>query len=196
MAITYKTGKYNVDARDSYFDIAKQYPNPQDATEGQVPVKGANGAIGWGTIPPISQYQNLAQQAAASAEAAASSASQAESDAASALSMSQLSQSWAVGETGARPGEDTNNSKYWAGVAEAAAEGVLPPAAVTLYNVILQDRSTGQKYALQVDDGRLRLLGIRSDIEATTPQIIDIATGLPYNLAVDNGVILIEEASA
>lgn len=35
------------------------------------------------------------------------------------------SESWAVGGTGTRPGEDTNNAKYWAGVAQGAACGVV-----------------------------------------------------------------------
>lgn len=33
-----------------------------------------------------------------------------------------LSQSWAVGGTGSRAGEDTNNSKYWAGQAQQSAQ--------------------------------------------------------------------------
>ena len=51
------------------------------------------------------------QQAPASASAAAASAT--------------LSESWAVGGTGSREGEDTNNAKYWSEQAQAIAQGQL-----------------------------------------------------------------------
>lgn len=54
-----------------------------------------------------------ADQAAASAADAAGSAEQAGLKAAEALSASGLSKSWAVGETGLREDEDTDNSKYY-----------------------------------------------------------------------------------
>ena len=54
-----------------------------------------------------------ANQAAASAADASESAEQAGLSAASALSSSALSKSWAVGETGIREGEDTDNAKYY-----------------------------------------------------------------------------------
>lgn len=60
----------------------------------------------------VEAFEELAQQhandAAASATASANSAI--------------LSDSWAEGGTGTRPGEDTNNAKYWAGVAQAVAD--------------------------------------------------------------------------
>lgn len=54
-----------------------------------------------------------ANQAAASAANASESANQADLSAAEALSSSALSKSWAIGETGIREGEDTDNSKYY-----------------------------------------------------------------------------------
>ena len=70
------------------------------------------------TAPEATTYYNLltaqvaqalqnAQNAAESATAAANSA--------------ELSESWAVGGTGSRAGEDTNNSKYWAQQSQDAA---------------------------------------------------------------------------
>ena len=70
------------------------------------------------TAPEVTNYYNLltaqvaqalqnAQNAATSATAAANSA--------------ELSESWAVGGTGSRAGENTNNSKYWAQQSQAAA---------------------------------------------------------------------------
>lgn len=49
----------------------------------------------------------------------------AEENAASAAESSTLSESWAVGGTGTRTGEDTNNSKFWSEQAAQAANGYL-----------------------------------------------------------------------
>lgn len=57
-----------------------------------------------------------ASQASAAAAAAAGSAAGAEA-------ASKTAQSWAVGGTGTRPGEDTDNAKYWAKKAQAAVGG-------------------------------------------------------------------------
>lgn len=66
-----------------------------------------------------------AKTAAESAKsAAAGSAQSAGASAQSAQASSKLSESWAVGGTGTRTGEDTNNAKYWAEQAQNAAVGV------------------------------------------------------------------------
>lgn len=57
-----------------------------------------------------------ASQASAAAAAAAGSAAGAET-------ASKTAQSWAVGGTGTRPGEDTDNAKYWAEKAQAVVGG-------------------------------------------------------------------------
>lgn len=59
-------------------------------------------------------YNALSEQVAqtlANAQAAAASA--------------KLSESWAVGGTGTRPGEDTNNAAYWASEAQRVSQGAL-----------------------------------------------------------------------
>ncbi len=73
---------------------------------------------------------NAASSASQSATAAFGSASQASAaataaagSAAGAETASKTAQSWAVGGTGTRPGEDTDNAKYWAQQAEAVAGG-------------------------------------------------------------------------
>jgi len=65
-------------------------------------------------------YANEAAGSAANAEAckAAAAASQAE-----AAESADAAESWAVGGTGTRQGEDTDNARYWAKQAEAAAGG-------------------------------------------------------------------------
>ena len=71
-----------------------------------------------------------ASDAQTSATAASDSASQAQASAAAAAQsaaivdgINKTAQSWAVGGTGTRPGEDTDNAKYWAQQAAAAVGG-------------------------------------------------------------------------
>lgn len=75
---------------------------------------------------------DVAGTAITAAEAASGSASQAQESAAAAAEsaasvggINKTAQSWAVGGTGTREGEDTNNAKYWAEQAHQAADGVL-----------------------------------------------------------------------
>ena len=84
-----------------------------------------------------SKAESAASSAAGSAASAASSASAAalsedaaaeyeagaKTAAASAEANGKLSESWAVGGTGTRTGENTNNAKYWAMAAQGAASG-------------------------------------------------------------------------
>lgn len=71
-----------------------------------------------------------ASDAQASATAASGSASQAQASAAAAAQsatsvdgINKTAQSWAVGGTNTRPGEDTDNAKYWAKQAQAVVGG-------------------------------------------------------------------------
>lgn len=71
-----------------------------------------------------------ASDAQASATAASGSASQAQASAAAATQsaasvdgINKTAQSWAVGGTNTRPGEDTDNAKYWAQQAQAVVGG-------------------------------------------------------------------------
>lgn len=71
-----------------------------------------------------------ASDAQASATAASGSASQAQASAAAAAKsaasvagINKTAESWAVGGTGTRPGEDTDNAKYWAEQAQAVVGG-------------------------------------------------------------------------
>ena len=64
-----------------------------------------------------------ATDAAESQEAAAASESAAAGSAEDAAEDATLSESWAVGGTGTRTGEDNNNAHYWSIVAQGAASG-------------------------------------------------------------------------
>ena len=65
----------------------------------------------------------LAAAALLSEKSAAESAASASGSALSASRDAHVSKSWAAGGTGTRQGEDTDNARYWAGVAKVAAGG-------------------------------------------------------------------------
>ena len=73
-----------------------------------------------GAANSASQSAAAASGSASQASAAAASAAQ---SAASVDGINKTAQSWAVGGTGTRPGEDTDNAKYWAQQAQAAVGG-------------------------------------------------------------------------
>jgi|GEM_PF-5677528 len=69
------------------------------------------------------QANTAAQTAEGAATSLSQAAAQAQTAAASAGDSAASSESWAVGGTGTRPGEDTNNAKYWSKQAENVAGG-------------------------------------------------------------------------
>ena len=73
-----------------------------------------------GSASEASGYVGAAQTSASNALASARAA---EASAAGIEDQVKLAKSWAVGNTGARAGEATNNAMYWAGQAAAAAGG-------------------------------------------------------------------------
>lgn len=77
--------------------------------------------------------------------------------------------------------------------AAAEAERVTVPAAVGVYNVVLTDRVTNERYALIVENGRLAILGVSETLEATDMNFIDTATGTAYELTVESGRLNLKE---
>lgn len=61
-----------------------------------------------------------------------------------------------------------------------------------VYDIILTDRVTAQRYALIVEEGTLVLLGVSAALEATEPVRIDTVTGTAYYIAVEDGVIVLD----
>ena len=84
-------------------------------------------------------------------------------------------------------------SKRWAGLSQSYAEQASVPAVQGVYNVILTDRATGEKYALIVENGRPYILGVSDSFEATEMVFVDIATGASIQLGVENGRLFTEE---
>lgn len=90
--------------------------------------------------------------------------------------------------------ENADEAKRWADVAQGHAESMTVPAAEGVYNVVLQDRAVmSDRYALIVENGVLKLLGVKNTLDAATPTLIDTSSGTGWKLAVENGKLLIEE---
>ena len=108
----------------------------------------------------VGAAQTSASNAAASARAAASSAAGIEDQV-------KLAKSWAVGNTGVRAGEATDNAMYWAGQAAAAAGG-----GVVSFNgrtgTVLPD--SGDYSASQITHGES---DVGTDIEALATNKLD-----------------------
>jgi hypothetical protein len=81
------------------------------------------------------QSSASATASANSANASASSATASANSATSSANSATLSESWAVGGTGTRSGEDTNNSYYWCRQAQGATQDV--SAYVAIMRLIL-----------------------------------------------------------
>ena len=112
-----------------------------DETAGIVARATAQANAAAGSASQAAGSEQAAQSAANTATSAASSASQSAATASGSASQAQASaaaaaqsaasvdgvnktaQSWAVGGTGTRPGEDTDNAKYWAQQAQTAVGG-------------------------------------------------------------------------
>lgn len=77
--------------------------------------------------------------------------------------------------------------------AQAEADRATVPAAVGVYNVILTDRVTGQRYALMVEDGILKLLGVSNTLNATEFSLVDSVTGTARKLIVEDGILNLQE---
>lgn len=84
--------------------------------------QSAKDAAGTATGAASSASQSAASASGSASQASAAAAAAAQS-AASVDGINKTAQSWAVGGTGTRPGEDTDNAKYWAKKAQAAVGG-------------------------------------------------------------------------
>ena len=139
---------------------------------------------------------NAASYANQAAEAASGSASQAQASAAAAAQsaasvdgINKTAQSWAVGGTGTREGEDTNNAKYWAEQAEAS---VVQPSDTTPKAPGTAAVGTETKYARgdHVHPSDPTKQGINDDLQALRLRgginsIINSASAVSINPAVN-----------
>ena len=79
------------------------------------------------------------------------------------------------------------------GEAQSYAEQAAVPAAPGVYNVILTDRITAERYALIVEGGRLKLLGVSNSLDAADLTLIDSSTGVSYSVVIERGKLILEE---
>lgn len=84
--------------------------------------QSAKDAAGTATGAASSASQSAAAASSSASQASAAAAAAAQS-AASVDGVNKTAQSWAVGGTGTRPGEDTDNAKYWAKQAQTVVGG-------------------------------------------------------------------------
>ena len=136
-----------------------------------------------------------AEAAKASEESAKQSEEIARKCSANMEAMTRTSESWAVGGTGTRRGEDTDNSKYYANVAAAEANRATLPPVQGVYNIVLLDTVTGDKYTLIMEEGELKLLGVAASLDAATMSLIDVVTGIGYEMSVEDGTLTFKEVS-
>lgn len=77
--------------------------------------------------------------------------------------------------------------------AQAEADRATVPAAAGIYNIIIPDRTTGEKYAVLFEGGKLYLLGVAATMQATDFVLVDSASGKNYRLGVENKLLIVEE---
>jgi hypothetical protein len=119
------------------------------------------------------QSQVAAQAAAARAEAARESIvldeqklSQAVQDAAGSVGAASNQADRAKTEAD-RAKSEADEAEEWAAKAQGYAESASTPAVAGVYNIVLTDRVTAQRYTLIVEDGALVLLGVSENVQAT-----------------------------
>lgn len=116
--------------------------------------------------------QNLLSQAVHNAESSAISALSSEQNAASSES----------------------SAEEWANKAQAEADRATLPPVAHVYQIILMDRVTEKRYSLIIENGRLVIMEVSSELDPTQSLIaIDNATGIAYKIGVESGRLYIEE---
>lgn len=93
----------------------------------------------------------------------------------------------------AQAANSASQAEKWADVAAAQADRATVPPVEGVYNLVVSDRVTGEKYALVVLNGRLALLGVSANADTAHLQLVDNDTGLVYALSVESGRIILEE---
>lgn len=85
------------------------------------------------------------------------------------------------------------NAKQSETLAQSYAEQASVPAVAGVYNVVLTDRVTAERYALIVENGGLKLLGVSDSLDATELTLIDNGTGVSYAVVIESGKLILEE---
>lgn len=132
--------------------------------------------------------QRSAAAGAASEEAAATSKTAAET--AQGKAEAAQSETEAARDNAAQSAAD---AAAQANRAQAEADRATVPAVAGIYNIIIPDRTTGEKYAVLFEGGKLYLLGVAATMQATDFVLVDSASGKNYRLGVENKLLIVEE---
>ena len=89
--------------------------------------------------------------------------------------------------------DEAREAETQANRAQAEADRATVPAVAGIYNIIIPDRTTGEKYAVLFEGGKLYLLGVAATMQATDFVLVDSASGKNYRLGVENKLLIVEE---
>lgn len=143
-------------------------------------------------IPGIKEAKEISSTSATRAEKAMDNSARSESNAAQSASVASASATSA--KTSAdNASQSATDAEASANMAQAEADRATIPAVSGVYNVVLTDRVTAERYALIVEDGRLVLLGVSGNLDSAEVNLIDNATGTAYNVVVESGRLILEE---
>jgi hypothetical protein len=136
----------------------------------------------------LGQMQAMASAAVSAVSAAAISEEHAREDEVSAEASMNVAAESAITAVAAR-----DQAVAAAARAQAEAERATVPAVEGVYNVVLVDRVTGDKWALIVENGAIVLLGVDYSTSTAEPVMIDATTGAAYEMIVESGVLKLME---
>ena len=145
----------NTDISDTEVPVIIELAREQEANAEAWAI-GTKGGIPVSSSEP--QYHNnskyYAEQAGESEVVARDKAAEAANSASDAADSAVLSESWAVGGTNTRSGEDTNNSKYWAEQSAASSSEVSAYIAIirTLFGTIYLSTESGDNITTESGD--------------------------------------------
>lgn len=143
----------------------------------------------------LSDLNAYAERAEDAGDAAKSHADDAADSAATATQERAASQTARAGAEAAQgaAAASAETATAQANRAQAEADRATVPAVEGVYNVVLADRVTSERYALIVESGRLKLLGVASTLDAADVTLIDQNSGTAYGLIVESGNLILEE---
>lgn len=141
--------KTYMDNADGYMDKAEEYMNSASTSAFNANTSETNAS---NSATNASQSATDASNSASSASTSATNASQSETNA---LNSANKAQSYTVGGTGTRVGEDTDNSKYYyekiVTIADGIIGGFIPIGTITFAELATAEKVTGYVYNISDD---------------------------------------------
>jgi cobalamin biosynthesis Mg chelatase CobN len=157
------TTKTYMDNAESYMDNAESYMDNANDYMGTTKTYMENAAASEQSAEASENnaetYMNNAEEYMNNAETSETNASNSEKNAkaseTSALGSSNLAQSYAVGGTGTRDGEDTNNARYYCEIVKSIVDGLnsgfIPIGTITFAELATAEKTVGFTYNISDD---------------------------------------------